>query len=215
MTPNDDGSWSYLHNSDDKEIQRGYKGSSCNHSWLETSKLSGKECVSPISCVIVKHVSAQKYILYDDLLKLVKTFLFCFWVFYRGCICICIKSENIHPSNENLEGLSGVVWQPPPFYSIPWHQLSAPEKKLSLWSVDGCGLKCPENPRDLSLIRTKFVNFPPSRRFSGRSELAMFDQRGVRGSKYSVWAALVAAKQRWNFRTSTHLMSAEIDNISI
>ena len=33
VTPNDDGSWFYLHNSDDKEIQRGYKDSSCNHSW--------------------------------------------------------------------------------------------------------------------------------------------------------------------------------------
>ena len=45
--------------------------------WLETSK-SGKECVSPISGVIVQHVSTQKYILYDGLLKLVKTFLFLF-----------------------------------------------------------------------------------------------------------------------------------------
>ena len=42
------------------------------------SSQSWKECVSPISGGIVKHVSAQKYILYDDLLKLVKTFLFLF-----------------------------------------------------------------------------------------------------------------------------------------
>ena len=45
---------------------------------LLTSSQSGKECVSPISGVIVQHVSTQKYILYDGLLKLVKTFLFLF-----------------------------------------------------------------------------------------------------------------------------------------
>ena len=78
------------------------------------------------------------------------------------------------------------------------------EKKLSLWSVDGCGLKCPPpQPSGFVVNSNKICElFPSNRRFSGRSKLAMFDQRGVVGSKYSLWAT-AATKQRWNFRVHT------------
>ena len=67
VTPNDDGSWSYLHNSDDKEIQRGYKGSSCNHSWLETSnKLSVRErmCISNFWCDCTTCINSKIYFIW-------------------------------------------------------------------------------------------------------------------------------------------------------
>ena len=100
----------------------------------------------------------------------------------------------------------GAEWcrvTPRPFYSIPWHELSAERKETFFVKCRRLWFKMPRKPSGFVVNSNKICElFPSDRRFSGRSKLAMFDQRGVVASKYSLWAT-AATKQRWNFRVHT------------